>query len=70
MNKTSVSLIGAPTDIGAGTPGSRMGPDALRVAGIAEAITQFGIDVRDCATSRAPPIPTFRPSMAFVTCPK
>ena len=35
MNKTAVSLIGAPTDIGAGTTGSRMGPDALRVAGIA-----------------------------------
>ena len=57
MNKTAVSLIGAPTDIGAGTPGSRMGPDALRVAGIAEAITQFGIDVRDCGNVSGPANP-------------
>ena len=57
MNKTAVSLIGAPTDIGAGTTGSRMGPDALRVAGIAEAIAQFGIDVRDCGNVSGPANP-------------
>ena len=57
MNKTAVSLIGAPTDIGAGTTGSRMGPDALRVAGIAEAIAQFGIDVRDCGNISGPANP-------------
>ena len=28
-----VSLIGAPTDVGAGARGSSMGPEALRVAG-------------------------------------
>ena len=44
MNNTCVSLIGAPTDIGAGMLGAGMGPEALRVAGIAEAIAQFGID--------------------------
>lgn len=44
----SVSLIGVPTDVGAGTIGARMGPEALRVAGISQAITQFGIDVKDC----------------------
>ena len=43
-----VSLIGVPTDIGAGTLGARMGPDALRVAGLAQAIAQFGLDVKDC----------------------
>jgi arginase len=32
--KTKVSLIGAPTDIGAGTRGASMGPEALRVANI------------------------------------
>ena len=42
-----VSLIGAPTDIGASVLGTRMGPEALRVAGIAEAIAQFGSTVRD-----------------------
>ena len=31
----SVSLIGVPTDVGAGHRGARLGPEALRVAGIA-----------------------------------
>jgi arginase len=43
----TVSLIGAPTDIGAGDRGSRMGPDALRIAGLAEALQGRGIDVID-----------------------
>ena len=42
-----VSLIGAPTDIGAGDRGARMGPDALRIAGLAEALQGRGIDVID-----------------------
>src|SRR5690606_14541891 len=45
--KNLVSLIGAPTDIGAGHRGASMGPEALRVAGIAEALIQRGIDVVD-----------------------
>ncbi|WP_343126255.1 arginase family protein, partial [Xanthomonas oryzae] len=32
-----VSLIGVPTDIGAGHRGARMGPEALRIAGLHEA---------------------------------
>src|SRR5579863_3070106 len=42
-----VSLIGAPTDIGAGHRGAAMGPEALRVAGIAEALTARGLEVID-----------------------
>lgn len=49
-----VSLIGVPTDIGAGTLGARMGPAALRVAGIAQAIAQFGVDVKDCGNIDGP----------------
>ncbi len=49
-----VSLIGVPTDIGAGTLGARMGPAALRVAGISQAITQFGVDVKDCGNIDGP----------------
>ncbi len=52
-----VSLIGVPTDIGAGTLGARMGPEALRVAGIAQAIAQFGLDVRDCGNLAGPANP-------------
>src|SRR5690554_2377141 len=42
-----VSLIGAPTDIGAGHRGASMGPEALRVAGIEEALRKRGLDVVD-----------------------
>ena len=52
-----VSLIGVPTDIGAGTLGARMGPDALRVAGLAQAIAQFGLDVKDCGNLDGPANP-------------
>ncbi|UFS57276.1 arginase [Comamonadaceae bacterium M7527] len=52
-----VSLIGAPTDIGAGTRGASMGPEALRVAGIAQAIANFGIDVKDTGNLTGPPNP-------------
>ena len=57
MVRQSVSLIGAPTDVGAGTLGARMGPEALRVAGIARAIEQFGIEVRDCGNVAGPANP-------------
>jgi arginase len=42
-----VSLIGAPTDIGAGHRGALMGPEALRVAGLAEALIARGLEVAD-----------------------
>ena len=49
MAKTSlpVSLIGAPTDVGAGHRGALMGPDALRIAGLADALAARGVDVVD-----------------------
>jgi len=42
-----ISLIGAPTDIGAGHRGAAMGPEALRVAGLAEALRARGLEVLD-----------------------
>jgi arginase len=42
-----ISLIGAPTDIGAGHRGASMGPEALRVAGLGEALIARGLDVVD-----------------------
>ena len=42
-----VSLIGAPTDIGAGARGASMGPEAMRVAGLGEALTTRGCEVID-----------------------
>ncbi len=57
MTTLPVSLIGVPTDVGAGTPGARMGPEALRVAGIVRAIAQFGVEVRDCGNLSGPANP-------------
>ena len=44
---THISLIGAPTDIGAGSRGASMGPEALRVAHIAAVLVQQGLNVLD-----------------------
>ena len=52
-----VSLIGVPTDVGAGALGARMGPDALRVAGITQALTRLGVEVRDYGNIAGPPNP-------------
>jgi arginase len=54
---TTVSLIGAPTDVGASVRGAGMGPDALRVAGIAEALQSRGFDVIDRGNLAGPPNP-------------
>ncbi|MDR6936897.1 MULTISPECIES: arginase [unclassified Luteibacter] len=43
----SVALVGAPTDIGAGHRGSSMGPEALRVARLAERLAKRGMHVVD-----------------------
>lgn len=56
-----VSLIGVPTDIGASTVGCRLGPQALRVAGIAEALEAFGCEVRDTGDLAGPDNPRQQP---------
>jgi arginase len=45
-NRT-VTLIGAPTDVGANDRGASMGPEALRVAGLHAAIASSGLQVID-----------------------
>ena len=57
MSPLQVSLIGVPTDVGAGTRGASMGPEALRVAGIGRAIARFGADVKDCGNLSGPANP-------------
>ncbi len=42
-----VSLIGVPTDIGAGARGASMGPEALRVAGLQGVLESHGLQVVD-----------------------
>jgi arginase len=46
MNR-AISLIGAPTDVGAGARGASMGPEALRVADLAQALHGHGLEVVD-----------------------
>ena len=46
-NHPPIDLIGAPTDIGADHRGGSMGPEALRVAGLQEALERLGYDVAD-----------------------
>jgi len=43
----SIALIGAPTDVGAGARGASMGPEAMRVAGLVEALRGRGLHVLD-----------------------
>lgn len=43
----TVRLIGAPTDVGASIRGASMGPEALRVAGLPEALARQGLQVVD-----------------------
>jgi arginase len=63
MNSTALrtaqptSLIGAPTDIGAGARGASMGPEALRVAGLQAALESHGLQVFDRGNLSGPPNP-------------
>lgn len=60
-----VSLIGAPTDIGAGHRGASMGPAALRIAGIAEALRARGLDVIDRGDLKGPDNPWQEPVQGY-----
>ncbi len=51
------SLIGAPTDIGASDRGASMGPEALRVAGLREALENRGLTVLDRGNLSGPSNP-------------
>jgi len=56
-----VSLIGAPTDIGAGTRGASMGPEALRVADILSVLQGHGLEVVDRGNLAGPTNPWLPP---------
>ncbi len=57
----TLSLIGAPTDVGAGTRGASMGPEALRVAGIGPVLQALGFEVVDRGNLAGPPNPGLPP---------
>ena len=49
-----IRLIGAPTDVGAGSRGASMGPEALRVAGLQAVLEHNGLAVRDSGNVSGP----------------
>ena len=60
-----VSLIGVPTDVGAGHRGARLGPEALRIAGLPEALAARGVDVRDVGNLDGPRNPWTGPVQGY-----
>ena len=64
MNK-NVSLIGAPSDIGAGARGASMGPEALRIANLREMLESQGSNVEDRGNLTGPSNPWQPPTDGY-----
>lgn len=60
-----VSLIGVPSDIGASDRGASMGPEALRVAGLAKMLIKQGCEVRDIGDLNGPENPELPPKDGY-----
>ncbi len=65
-----LSLIGAPTDIGAGKRGASMGPEALRVANIVPALQGHGLEVVDRGNLSGPTNPWLPPADGYRHLPE
>jgi len=61
MSKQTIALVGVPTDIGAGHRGASMGPEALRVAQVAEKLRARGLEVSDRGNLHGPVNPWLPP---------
>ncbi|WP_049621085.1 arginase [Frateuria defendens] len=70
MEKRAVSLIGVPTDIGAGHRGASMGPEALRVAKLGEKLARLGLEVRDRGNLTGPLNPWQPPEHGYRHLPE
>ncbi|MBI5256907.1 MAG: arginase [Burkholderiales bacterium] len=65
-----ISLIGAPTDIGAGSRGASMGPEALRVANLQPTLEALGLEVHDRGNLAGPPNPWLPPVAGYRHLPE
>nr|NLI49192.1 arginase [Propionibacterium sp.] len=65
-----VTLIGAPTDVGASRLGCRLGPQALRIAGLGPALEAFGAEVVDAGDLAGPPNPQSPPVAGYRHLPE
>jgi arginase len=70
MKHTTIHLIGVPTDIGAGARGASMGPEALRVAGLAAVLESHGLTVHDGGNLAGPANPWLPPSEGYRHLPE
>ena len=61
LRSVDISLIGAPTDVGASVVGCRLGPGALRLAGIQQSLERFGATVTDRGDLTGPTNPMAPP---------
>ena len=66
----NLSLIGAPTEIGAGRRGASMGPEALRVANIVPALQGHGLEVLDRGNLSGPTNPWLPPTDGYRHLPE
>jgi arginase len=55
-NEPRIALLGIPIEIGASQPGTLMGPDALRTAGIGRLLDQLGFGVEDHGNLAVPAV--------------
>ena len=60
-----IRLIGAPTDVGAGTRGASMGPEAFRVAGLQPTLQSHGLHVTDWGNVSGPANPWQAPVSGY-----
>jgi arginase len=61
----NVSLIGAPTDIGAGARGASMGPEAIRIANLIDVLQGQEVDVLDRGNLNGPYNPWQQPADGY-----
>jgi arginase len=70
MTNRQISLIGAPTDIGAGARGASMGPEAMRVADIVPILQSHGLEVQDRGNLVGPANPWQPPADGYRHLPE
>jgi arginase len=66
----TATLIGAPTDVGAADRGASMGPEALRVAGVAAALRGRDLEVQDLGNLNGPGNPWQPPHEGYRHLPE
>jgi arginase len=68
--RRAAALIGAPTDVGAADRGASMGPEALRVAGLAAALRARELEVQDLGNLNGPGNPWAAPREGYRHLPE